>query len=36
MYCKIPTDENTFDDFFSEMLIVKKNLEDMSMLFGKQ
>ena len=35
-YCKIPTDENIFDDFFSEMLIVKKNLEDMSMLFGKQ
>ena len=34
-YCKIHTHENTFNDFFSEMLI-EKNLDYMSMFFGKQ
>ena len=34
-YCKIPTHGNTFDDFFSEMLL-DKTLEDMPMFVGKQ
>ena len=32
---KMPSHENTFDDFFSEMLI-EKTPEDMSMFVGKQ
>ena len=36
MYYKIPTHENTFDDNFSPWNVDRKNLEDMSMFFGKQ